>query len=299
MDADPGVWVPGGDPRRKELGRVPRVHEEERRRVFLDQLVAAPEGRRLARLHPEALGHLGIRVRGRWHLDSDPNSLRDPNANDLDGPADSREERPDLLRRPDRRGESDALKLALGQVPQALHADRQLGPALVRGEFVDLVHHDPPHGPEMLPQLASREEDLERLRGRDQDVGRVARDRGPFLGGRVTVADRDAHAESLREERHPPQHVPVERPQRRDVEAARRSRLLAEDVLEDRQKGRLRLPDARGRDEEDICPREDPRDRPDLRFREFFDPERPNGVQNGRIEPEGVHVASGLKGASG
>src|SRR5207245_7660517 len=114
MDADPGVWVPGGDPRRKELGRVPRVHEEERRRVFLDQLVAAPEGRRLARLHSEALGHLGIRVRGRWHLDSDPDPLRDPNANDLDGPADPNEERPDLLRSPDRGAEANPLKLALG-----------------------------------------------------------------------------------------------------------------------------------------------------------------------------------------
>src|SRR5207249_10181545 len=98
-----------------------------------------------------------------------------PDADDFDGTIDAREERPDLVRRPDGRGQADPLELPAGQVAQSLEANRELGPPFVAGELVDLVDHDPTDGLQMLPQPAAGEQDLERPWRRAQRVRRVAR----------------------------------------------------------------------------------------------------------------------------
>src|SRR5438046_1041916 len=174
---------------------------------------------------------------------------------------------------------------------------RELGPPFVGGELVDLVDHDPTDGLQMLPQPAAGEQDLERLRRRDEHVRRVAGDRGPLLRRRVSMSDVDTDPEALREEGHPAEHVAVEGPQRRAVQDARRLRLLPDHVLEERQERRLRLPDAGRGHQEDVRPRQDPGDRLDLRLREFVDPQGLDRVEDGGSEAEGLHGGR-LKGSS-
>src|SRR2546430_2669824 len=231
--------VPRRDARRQELRGVAGVHEEQCGLVLLDQLIAPTEGCGLTRLHSKTFRDLGVPLRGRGHLDPDANALRDADANHLDGTIHAAEERCDLGRGADRGGEPDPLELAARQVSQPLEADRELGAALVRGELMDLVHDDVPHGPQVLPQLPTGEEDLERLRRRDEDVRRVSGDRRAFLGGRVAVADRDADAEPVREVRHPPEHVAGQRAERGDVQARRRVRLVAQGSRRVREEGGL------------------------------------------------------------
>src|SRR5439155_26961132 len=78
---------------------------------------------------------------------------------------------------------------------------------------------------------------------------------------------------------------------------ARRLRLLPDQVLEERQERRLRLPDAGRGHQEDVRPRQDPGDRLDLRLREFVDPQGLDRVEDGGIEAEGLHGGR-LKGSS-
>ena len=125
----------------------------------------------------------------------------------------------------------------------------------------------------------------------------MAGHRRPFLRGRVPVPDGDADAQPLREERHAAQHVAVQGAKGRDVQAARRGRFLAKEVLEDRQEGGFRLSDPRGGDEEHVRPGQDPRDRADLRLRELVDAEGPDRVEDGGIEAQGLHEGR-LKGSS-
>ncbi len=251
----------------------------------------------MAGLDPKPFRDLRILLDRVRHLDADPHALRHPDADDFDGTIDAREERPDLVRRPDGRGQADPLELPAGQVAQSLEANRELGPPFVGGELVDLVDHDPTDGLQMLPQPAAGEQDLERLRRRDEHVRRVAGDRGPLLRRRVSMSDGDTDPEALREEGHPAEHVAVEGPQRRDVQDARRLRLLPDQVLEERQERRLRLPDAGRGHQEDVRPRQDPGDRLDLRLREFVDPQGLDRVEDGGIEAEGLHGGR-LKGSS-
>src|SRR6266568_487417 len=253
--------------------------------------MASAQGRRLSDLDPEAFSDLAIPFGGLGPLDSNLDPLRDLDANDLDVAPDAPEERRDLLRRADGRGQADPLELMADEVPEALEADRQLGPSLIRGELVNLVDDDPTNAPKVFPQLASREQNLERLRGRDEDIRRTPSDRGPLLGGRVAVADRDAHVESVREERHATEHVSVQRAQRRDVQARRWLGLVVQDAVEDGQDRGLGLPDPGRRDQQHVGPRQDPRDRALLRFRERLDPEGGDGLEQAGVEPQAVHAA--------
>src|SRR3989304_5003026 len=92
--------------------------------------------------------------------------------------------------------------------------------------------------------------------------------RGPLLLGRIAVADRDADAELLAEECHPPGHVPVQRPKGGDVEATDGLRLLHKNPVQDRENRGLRLADSRGGNEEYILPRHDFGNRAPPRLRE-------------------------------
>src|SRR3989454_535042 len=200
------------------------------------------------------------------------------------------EESRDLVRGADRGGEPDALELAAGQVPQPLEADRELRAPLVGGELVDLVDDDPADGSEVLPQLATGEEDLERLRRRDEDIRRMPRDRRALLRRRVPMADRDADAESVREERHPAEHVPVQGAEGRDVEARGRLGLFPQEPVEDREQSGFRLPDPGRGDEEDILARENTRDRAPLRLGEGLNTEGPDGIDDPRVQAKALHA---------
>src|SRR5213594_5134850 len=112
------------------------------------------------------------------------------------------------------------------EVDEPLQAHRELSPAVVARQLVNLVDDEPPQRPELIADMAAGEQDLERLRGRDEDVRRVAGLLGPLLRGRVPVADGDANAELLAEERHSAEHVSIQGSQRSDVQTADRLRLL-------------------------------------------------------------------------
>ncbi len=60
--------------------------------------------------------------------------------------------------------------------------------------------------------------------------------------------------------------------------------------MEDREEGRLRLPDPRRRDEQDMGCGEDTWDRADLGLRERLDSEGPHHVEDPGVETEVVHA---------
>ena len=94
---------------------------------------------------------------------------------------------------------------ALGsEVLEAFEAQGQVGTTLRAGDGVDLVDDDVLDAAQDLAGLA-REQQVQALRGRDEDVGRVAGDLAAVLGGRVAGAarDRDAAAGSCRDAARP------------------------------------------------------------------------------------------------
>ena len=118
--------------------------------------------------------------------------LRRPRCHDLDGRRTAEEAR-DLVDRPDRRRETDALRGLLEQRVEPLEADRQVRAALGGGDRVHLVDDDRVHALERLAGLA-RQHQIERLGRRDEDVGRSGDELAPVGRGRVAGAhaDRDA-----------------------------------------------------------------------------------------------------------
>ncbi len=94
---------------------------------------------------------------------------------DLAVGTDAAEEPGDGVERPLGGGEADALRRrrALGaELLEALEAQRQVRPALRPGDGVDLVHDDVLDPSQDLAGLAGQEQ-VQALRGRDQDVGRT------------------------------------------------------------------------------------------------------------------------------
>src|SRR2546426_976553 len=108
--------------------------------------------------------------------------------------------------------------------------------------------------------------------------------------GVPTVADRDADAESVREERHPAEHVPVQGAEGRDVEARGRLGLFPQEPVEDREQSGFRLPDPGRGDEEDILARENTRDRAPLRLGEGLNTEGPDGIDDPRVQAKALHA---------
>ena len=108
-------------------------------------------------------------------------------------------------------GPSPTLAQAL-QALQALQAQREVRAPLAAGDRVDLVHDHVLHAAEDLPRLA-REQEIEALRRRDEDVRRVPHQVAARVRGRVARprGDRDARrliAQPLGLERDPRQRRP-------------------------------------------------------------------------------------------
>ena len=104
------------------------------------------------------------------------------------------EEAGDLVQRALRGGEADPLGRGAAAIDhpvlEALEGDREVAAPLGGGQRMDLVDD---HGLDAAQRLAGGrgEHQVERLGGGDEDVGRVAHEGAPLVGGRVPGADAD------------------------------------------------------------------------------------------------------------
>ena len=97
----------------------------------------------------------------------------------------------DGLDRPLGGGQAHPLHRLLRDVRQPLQGEGQVRAALVPGDRVDLVHDDRPGAAEHGPAPLRGHQQVQRLRGGDQDVGRVLEHGGALRGGGVAGPDRD------------------------------------------------------------------------------------------------------------
>ena len=224
------------EPQRKPFGEAAVVDEDDRRAVRADELEDLRVDRRPDRLLLLGLAHV---VERHDHLQVE--LLRAPRVDELDL-APARDEAADLLERPLRGRQADALDRLAGQPVEPLQAERQVRAALGARDGVHLVDDHRLDPAQRLARLRGQQQE-ERLGRRDQDVGRVAHHRGALLLRRVAGADADAQLRAQAGER-PAQvalDVVVERLQRRDVEEAQplaRARVEPVDPVEE---GRQRL----------------------------------------------------------
>ena len=107
----------------------------------------------------------------------------------------SRQERRYLLDRPLRRREADARGPRFDDVVEAGEGEGEVAAALVAGEGVDLVDDDGAHAAQGLAAARRREHEVERLRRRDENVGRRADEGLAVLRRRVASADGGADGE--------------------------------------------------------------------------------------------------------
>ncbi|KAF5057033.1 hypothetical protein DSECCO2_361170 [anaerobic digester metagenome] len=183
--------------------------------------------------------------------DSEVQGLGDRHGDHPAGTVRAAEEPPDLLGVADRRREPDPLELArVG--PDPLERDRELGPALGTGELVDLVDDHIPDPRQVLSKGLAHEERLEGLGGRDQQVGRVEGLLAPFGRGGVSVADAHPEPEGRAPPLHPGEDVPVEGPERGDVDRREAGARRVKEAMKDRKHRRLGLAGPRWRDQEQV-----------------------------------------------
>ena len=81
------------------------------------------------------------------------------------------------------------------QCRQPLQGNRQVGAPLVARQRVNLVHDDRLHRPQHAAPGLGGQQDIQRLRRRDQDVGRLAAHFGPLAPGRIAGAHQGADAD--------------------------------------------------------------------------------------------------------
>ena len=256
-------------PHRQALGEPPIVDEDDRRAVLPDELEdggidRGPDragGRLVARRHHDVVVHdgLGELVRGAQLaqvLDGDDDLevelLARAGVDELDR-AVAGDEAADLLERPLRRREADPLRRALEQGIEPLQREREVDAALRACDGVDLVED---HGLDPAQRLAGLrgQHQEERLRRRDQDVGRLLDQLTPLLLGRVARANADAEVGLDPGERpaQVPLDVVVERLQRRDVEQAEARPGSAIERVDPVQEGGERLAGAGRRLDQDV-----------------------------------------------
>ncbi len=146
---------------------------------------------------------------------------------------------------------------SLGQRLEALERQRQVGATLGLRDGVDLVDDHPLRVAQDLARPRG-EHQVERLRRRDQHVGRLAEHRLARLLRRVAGADGDLDIAPDPLERRAQVALDVvgERLQRRDVDEARAAfallRGLGDEPVEPVEEGSQRLARARGRREQDV-----------------------------------------------
>ena len=195
LDAFVGQLV---EPQREALGQPAVVDEDDGRPVLLDELQNFRVDRRPDRPLLARLAHVLER-----HDDFQVELLRPACVDELDRPP-ARDEAPDLLHRPLRGRQADPLDRSWGLSPGHGHAVEALyGHGHVRAPLRarHRVHLVEDQGLDAREHLAGarREHQVERLRGRDQDVGMLSKHRGALFLRRVTRAD--GHAQLALEPR--------------------------------------------------------------------------------------------------
>ncbi len=176
----------------------------------------------------------------------------------------------DLVERSLRRRQPDPLRCLVAGVAaqpvEPLEGEREVGAALGGSHHVDLVEDDVLDRGEHLPRLGG-EHEVERLRCRHQDVGRMARDVAPLLLGGVAGAG--AHADAGGGEAHAreggpqvPLHVVGQRLERGHVQHLAALTLvgwrwLRGEAVEGPEEGGQRLPGpGRGEDQRVVAGRD-------------------------------------------
>ena len=172
------------EPRGKSFGKPPRVGEHDRAAVRLDQVDDA-----LLDVGPDAVvlevGHIGY-----GHLHRQVERLGRGRGDHPRRRLPGQESR-DLLRRAHRRRQPDPLRGLVQQLVEPLQRERQMGPALGRGDGVHLVDDDGLHRGERFAR-GRRQHQEQRLGCGDQDVGRLG-DELPSPSGRGVAG---AHADA-------------------------------------------------------------------------------------------------------
>ena len=107
------------------------------------------------------------------------------------------EEARDLVDRALRGGQADAGRAFVGDVVEPGDAERHVAAPPVADEGVDLIDDEGADVSQGGAGLGRREHQVERLGGRDEDVGRVLGDRLSLGGGRVAAAHGDADGRQL------------------------------------------------------------------------------------------------------
>ena len=310
---------PLGQPMRHPLRQRPRVDEDQRRAVLLDQLPqtvvdAVPQvvrgnrrKRHVGRLHPELqlalvpqIENLAVQRRA--------------------GVVQTGQKRRDLIHRLLRRRKPDASRAALGDAIQPRQRERQMAAPLVAHHRVDFIHDHRLHRAQRLAAALRREHQVERLRRRDQNVRRTLHDRLPLRRRRVARAHRGADARHRRaaqrallrprprQLRNLPQRlleialdVVAQRLERRDVEDPRLirqlARLLAQphQIVDRREKRGQRLARAGRRGQQRVAPPGADR-RPARRLRIGRRPKtRAKPVRHKRVEI-GKRIRAGRRG---
>ncbi len=168
--------------------------------------------------------------------------LARPRVDELDLTTHAGHEAADLLERPLRGGQADALERPRDDALETLERDRQVSAPLRPGHRVHLVEDQRLDGAQHLATLRGEQQE-ERLRRGDEDVGRRAQHLLALALRRVARAhpDRQARAHARERAAQVALDVVVERLQRRDVEEAQPfARRLAE-AVEAEQEGGQRL----------------------------------------------------------
>ena len=224
---------PLGKVPRHPLGEATGVDEHEGGAMRLDQL-----GKPAVDLVPDFVRHDCVE-RGLWKLEAEIEGSAVAGVDD--GRAVRRQPFPHLLDRLHRSRQPDPLDRPASHVLQALQAEGQVRAAPRLQHRVDLVHDDGAHGAEHVPAPSCGEQQIERLRRGDQDMGRRPEHRRALGGGGITRADgggdlRRPEAHLLRQPAdltpglgEVPVDVRAQRLEGRDVEDPS---LLREDALE-------------------------------------------------------------------
>ena len=229
MCGDRAVPEPFRQMMRHALGVAAGVHEDEGRAVGSHELRQP-----VVDLLPDLLRGDGLELAaGRLHGEIDLAPRRHVDDHRI-GPAGARDEPADHFDRLLRRGEADPRNGPADERVQALEGERQMGAALIVGDRVNLVDDDGADRPEDAAALLRREENVQGLGRRHEDVRRplehgaprghervAGADGRPDLRQRVSALQRER--EDFRE--RPVEillHVVPERLERRDVHDLRR-----------------------------------------------------------------------------
>src|SRR2546427_69284 len=204
--------------RTEELGQGAGVHEDERGAALVERIVDRGEPGCRLRGDVEVSGGLEILVDRAGPLDAVFVLLLEGSHQDFERVLTAEEGR-DGSRMADRRGEPDTLE-ATGDRTQAFESDGELDSSAIRRELMDFVDDDVFGVLQMTLHDLPRQNCLERLGSRNEDVRRSRGLFPPFGRRSVAMAHRSRQTRTRYEVVNPINHVAVERSQWSNVKGA-------------------------------------------------------------------------------